>query len=678
MADPATDTTQDASPPIASLVGAPKGTLDDLINVQKKRAAADEAVIGREERQDDMDRMALQRAFNAEGHGPETLKPWDANKEHEKYESNPLEGFASPGALFAMVASAFTKAPMENAINGMAGALNGIKQSHEDSYNRAYDSWKENMKLAEQRHKMQHEAYTDALALADHDVNASNAKLRANAVRFGDQQTLMLLEHGMSKELYELIDARNKSMTQAVAASEAIQERGLKQEVMRNQWDALPKTGNPAVDAAHKLALFNRVYGPKQTAQQEILGQYLSEHPQATAEETAKFAQDSNIIPQRLKPAEQAGAQLLEQLKQEYRDQHEGQDPPANELAVMTSKAFPRGSGGTGMAAQESAAVDEEMKKNPGMSRTEAISKVKSAATQRKLNTLSAIDAAEVTRRQKAFVSEGMSEDEAFEKARADVQAARTGGKLPDETLKAIGAEKAAGDNSGMVGLSPYNRMKANQFAVETVKEKAVEKRDTIKKEHPDWDDETIDRAAKLTPEQLGETLSKQGASYQGLKAALRAVDVRSQAIRTAAVEAKKFMTIAQKASDEVPRTSSISFNKLVQMAESEVSDSKLKRFATANNTLVQQYARAISPTGVPTDQVRSHAYALLNTVDGPKAYKDVIDIMNQEMDAAIESPDAVRAMLLGESGDPTHAKPVESFGGNNVIKYDAQGNRVK
>lgn len=306
MADTATQDPPQDTTPVGALVGgsdsgigglvADKSLVSGLTDVQRRRTAADEAALSRGDRQNEADRAMIQRAFNAEGHGPDELKPWDANKEHEKYETNPLDGFASPGALFAMVASAFTKAPMQNAIEGMAGALNGIKSRNDADYERAYDSWKENMKLAEKRHQMQHEAYTDALSLADHDVAASNAKLRENAVRFGDQQVLFLLEHGMNKELYELLDARNKSMTQAVAASDALQERGLRQEVFRKQWEDLPKTGNKAIDAAHKLALFNRIYGDKQTPQQELMGQFFADHPTATAEEAAKFADEHGII----------------------------------------------------------------------------------------------------------------------------------------------------------------------------------------------------------------------------------------------------------------------------------------------------------------------------------------------------------------------------------------------
>jgi hypothetical protein len=185
---------------------------------------------------------------------------------------------------------------MENAINGMAGALNGIKDTNEKNYERAYDSWKENMKLAEQRHKMQHEAYTDALALGGHDANAGAAKLRMNAVRFGDQQALMLLEGGYSKELQELIDARNKSMIQSVQAADTLQERGLQQELLRAEFEKTPKTGDPRVDAAHKLNAFQRALGQKQTPQQELLGQYLAQHPDASADEVAKFADEHGII----------------------------------------------------------------------------------------------------------------------------------------------------------------------------------------------------------------------------------------------------------------------------------------------------------------------------------------------------------------------------------------------
>jgi hypothetical protein len=82
-------------------------------------------------------------------------------------------------------------------------------------------------------------------------------------------------------------------------------------------------------------------------------------------------------------------------------------------------------------------------------------------------------------------------------------------------------------------------------------------------------------------------------------------------------------------------------------------------------------------PTGVPTDDIRKHAYALLGTIDGPEAYKRVLGIMNKEMEAAIASPDAVRAMVMGTAKDISTTEMPKSFE-PSVIKYDKDGNRVK
>ena len=116
-------------------------------------------------------------------------------------------------------------------------------------------------------------------------------------------------------------------------------------------------------------------------------------------------------------------------------------------------------------------------------------------------------------------------------------------------------------------------------------------------------------------------------------------------------------------------------------MVQAATGDPDLKRFVVANNSLVNQYVRAISPTGVPTDIVRKHAYDMLATADGPRAYNAVLDIMNNEMDAAITSPAKMRDYILGTGAAPTDApggmeggaKPYEG----NVIKYDKDGNRL-
>jgi hypothetical protein len=290
-----------ASPDIASLATpADKSSIADLVKAQERKTLADAAITGKADRQLDIDQQRLEQAYKAEGVAAgEQLKPWDADKEHKKFETDPVEGFGSIGGLFAMVASAFTKAPMENAILGMAGALNGLKEGNEAGYTRAHESWKDNTKLALERFKTQHELYQDALGLMDHDAGAANAKLHNAAVRFGDDQTLFLAEHGMVKELFELQASRASAAEQIRQTLDNATDAMLRRKAFDSGVAALPQTGNPQVDAAHQLNLWQKTHGgDSKSPQQALMGQWFLEHPEGTAEEAAKFADSHGIIRQ--------------------------------------------------------------------------------------------------------------------------------------------------------------------------------------------------------------------------------------------------------------------------------------------------------------------------------------------------------------------------------------------
>ena len=193
------------------------GLVSSLTALDRQKLKTDTDLSNQFNAQSAKDKAIRDEAFRAEGAAAADIpRPWDADKEHRKYESNPIEGFGSAGGLFAMVASAFTKAPMQSAIEGMAGAITSIQNGNEKAYERAYNSFKTNVKLAEQRFKTQHELYEDALQLGAADAAASSAKFHNAATRFGDQQMLTLAEHGMIKEIYELQAARAKANDQMI------------------------------------------------------------------------------------------------------------------------------------------------------------------------------------------------------------------------------------------------------------------------------------------------------------------------------------------------------------------------------------------------------------------------------------------------------------------------------
>jgi hypothetical protein len=100
----------------------------------------------------------------------------------------------------------------------------------------------------------------------------------------------------------------------------------------------------------------------------------------------------------------------------------------------------------------------------------------------------------------------------------------------------------------------------------------------------------------------------------------------------------------------------------MVQAVQKGSSSPELASFVAATNSLVNSYVRAVSPSGVPTDSMREHAYSMLNAAQGPEAYKAVIETMKQEMGAALSAPSQVKKELRHKADGETAAQP-STFG---------------
>lgn len=336
----ATDAWRAGTPAIADLTPQAEdksvsGLVSSLTSLQRQKVGTDTRLSNQFDSDAAHDQQFRDRAFAAEGvAASEIPRPWDANKEHKKWESDPIEGFGSAGGLFAMVASAFTKAPMENAINGMAGAITSIQQGNEKGYERAYDAFKTNVKLADQRFKTQHELYSDALSLGTADAAASSAKFRNAATKFGDQQMLMLAEHGMVKEIYELQTARAQANEQMMKAADSIDLHAVQKAAINAIKMNPPQTGDPVQDKIQLAAQVQRVYdggGKYGSAEQEAVGKYvqanINKNPQEFTEGLSKIHQQFSIKAPNIEGYQAA--------KQVWQDQHPGETLPADEDAKL-------------------------------------------------------------------------------------------------------------------------------------------------------------------------------------------------------------------------------------------------------------------------------------------------------------------------------------------------------
>lgn len=186
-----------------------KAVTDQLATAKRQEIKANESALGQIEKASaqipQLEEMSKKAGIEAE-----KLKPWDADAESKKRQTDPVEVFGSIGSVFGILASAFTHAPMENALNASAAAINAIKAGKEQDYTRAYKAWQDNTKQALDRHKIEHAAFEDAVTLMKTDMDLGLAQFKINAMRFGNQKDLIMAENGMIKEIVDYHTAYNK------------------------------------------------------------------------------------------------------------------------------------------------------------------------------------------------------------------------------------------------------------------------------------------------------------------------------------------------------------------------------------------------------------------------------------------------------------------------------------
>ncbi len=175
-----------------------------------------------------------------------------------------------------------------------------------------------------------------------------------------------------------------------------------------------------------------------------------------------------------------------------------------------------------------------------------------------------------------------------------------------------------------------------------------------------------------------GKDVAAQMADFAGVMSGSRTVGTRAAQIELAASEAEKMIQIATDKSKAFERTQFVPVNAALKAYETNTGAPEVKAFGAAVNSLVNVYARAISPSGVPTVSDKDHAREMVSVIDSPEQFAAVMDVMRQEMKAARAAPGEVRAATrkaVTGGGVETSAAPAAS---KQRIIFDAQGNIVK
>jgi hypothetical protein len=143
-----------------------------------------------------------------------------------------------------------------------------------------------------------------------------------------------------------------------------------------------------------------------------------------------------------------------------------------------------------------------------------------------------------------------------------------------------------------------------------------------------------------------GADVAQATAEFEGLKAGERALGTRTANVGLAVNEANALSNLALKTSEEWQRSGVKSLNDLQKYAQSKTASPELRKFVAANNSFINAYARAISPSGTPTVADKDHAREMLDTGFSKGDYAATIDILRQEMDAARTAPQATKEEL--------------------------------
>lgn len=198
-----------------------------------------------------------------------------------------------------------------------------------------------------------------------------------------------------------------------------------------------------------------------------------------------------------------------------------------------------------------------------------------------------------------------------------------TNGLLPDDTLHMIAQQYLSGDKSVITGYgrSPILRSQIMNAITSEAQSQGMD----------------------------GKAIAAQLSAYGGNVAAQKAAGTRAAQVGIASSEANQMADIALDASSKVPRGNFVPWNQATQAVQAGTSSPELAQFVAATTSLINAYARAVSPVGAPTDSQRQHAYDMLNTAQSPEAYAAVIAQMKKEMTAALNAPAEVSNRLKGD-----------------------------
>jgi hypothetical protein len=240
-------------------------------------------------------------------------------------------------------------------------------------------------------------------------------------------------------------------------------------------------------------------------------------------------------------------------------------------------------------------------------------------------------------------------------KDRAAAAGGGTEGLLPTQVLAQMAGQYLAGDRTVMQNLGRGAQGSKNIIALRTEIERQA-------------------RAADIKPAQVAAIIGE----FEGFKAGQRTLGNRTASFGMAVSEATQMAGLVEETSSQVNRSQYIPVNRALQAFSKNTGDPKIVQFGAALNSFINAYARAISPTGVPTVSDKDHAREMLETAQSDEQVKGVMKILRREMELAGRAPgivkDEMRTLLTGEHPPQQPATPTRPEVGSVKNGYRYMG----
>src|SRR5512139_3208850 len=178
-----------------------------------------------------------------------------------------------------------------------------------------------------------------------------------------------------------------------------------------------------------------------------------------------------------------------------------------------------------------------------------------------------------------------------------------------------------------------------------------------------------------------GEEQAAKNAEFFGSKAGQRAIGTRTANIELAANELKQVIPVVLDASKAVNRTNFPDLNKIILAYQEKTGDPNVVKFGQGINTLINLYARAINPSGIPTVYDKAQAHDILYKAWSNGQFEAAVGMMQKEVDAALASPGLVKQqmrdrMLGRETAAPVTSAPAAPSAGGIVDYKDFFGTK--